>query len=786
MGTHDKVKNLTDKMQWRVIEGRWAGDNGGEADIITRYTDIAVEVPKHDLDAIAAYLKSSECFDKFYVDSALVLPPDSTWRTVEVVVDEGSQQEQMRKRRLLHTIARTDQGSSVAVITENGCRYRITYTWHEGETAVTAASQSTSGVGYRNMNAQRDSKTGLWSWIEEKRERLVQTTGVYVGADDLARQTERRETTGVRDGDLDEDASAVSLWDVDIENQAQGVLVNERRSKNEDCTVDIQQERVTSKARSGTRQSVTQTMREKIEEKLDSNQSAAVIDAVAAAGGVITRRESVANEDGTFDNVERTTTEKLLESAETRILEDEEKSITETLNEGAASAGELGTATTGQLEEVFNRRTDGGLWNVRTIVSVFKKWLEQIASKFVSLREERESVTHRCLTLEETNVYIAALTAGGGKRYEWRRSKRADGKYDLEISEFTEKLRNVRKGTLKTMFEHRGWEEKIESAAAAAAGAPAGGTVYENSSEESEAGLFRNRYESRAAQLVDESGRVVDVLPVGKRLRSKARNKSTPPEDVTTVGKSVIWDYNEYGAVNTEEVQWDVTSSKEELLYEQTMLRGPLKIKEQRKANVAAKLEEELEQTPGTMRIKISERNDRSSSMPWDTILREETATKWMMTDTVPDAQGDYIVMRYGNYKLAEQEALIAGLVGDNTNSWSPQGVNAYGLYDGAIIIKPHDENWKNKFRFEASGLVEYTQPVRTNREGSLSMMQYKLIYDIRLDWGVSTGLTGYDGAKWGSWFRHLGGDWFYYKKVTNVYVREAPYTPNASGWVEV
>ena len=57
--------------------------------------------------------------------------------------------------------------------------------------------------------------------------------------------------------------------------------------------------------------------------------------------------------------------------AETLEAEDDEREVTEALDENQAAAGAAGAAVAGTSEEVRNSRTDGGLWNVRRRVTVF-------------------------------------------------------------------------------------------------------------------------------------------------------------------------------------------------------------------------------------------------------------------------------------------------------------------------------------------------------------------------------------------------------------------------------
>ncbi len=785
MGAHDRVQEMADRLSWRFLEARWPVSERGGAEIITRYTDLAGEVPKHDLDAIADYLRSADCFSTFMVDG-VGLPTGSAWQTVEVFVDEGAREGEMRKRRLLHTVVRKDQGDDADFVVENGCRYHVTVRDYENQAVFTAPDAGSSGVRRSVFERRRDEQTKLWSWKVETRVRVTQTTGVYQSEDDRAKGVERQDWLGVYEGDKDNTGAAVGLWAVT--DAVQGVLIEERREKNEDCTVDVRQVRTTGKARANVRRGVERTLRKWSAEAVDEGQSAAVIAGVDAAGGVVTRREAVEGADGLFVNTVRTVTEKALEDAETLEAEDDEREVSEALDENQAAEGAAAAAVAGTTEEVRNSRTEGGLWNVRRRVTVFKKWLSQVVRGRVTLTEVVTGSLHRALTAAEADVYAAeAAAAGSGHWFETVRTKRPDGKQDFELVDHEEKVRDgVRRGSAKTAFEHREFEEKVEAAAAAAAAAVTGGVLQEVESEETQGGFFRNRRTERAAQYKADFKKEVQVFPYGKRTRKGHTNAAVPYTEASAVGVTTSFEINQFDYYDTFAVVWSTEAFQSAVLRTVTSVEGPVRQVTTETANLTNALFEETNQTPGTVRVRESWKHERGGSYPYDTRERVETAEKWTVTDTVPDVGGAVTVLRYGNYTAAEEEALVDALTGGNRNSWSPSGMNRFRLYDGVITVKDLGAEYTALYRIDKEDLVEYTKPVTMNRGGALKSVSYKLVYNLKLDKGVSAGLTAYDGAKGGSWWRNMGKDWYFYKKVTKIYMKEADYTPSATDWVEV
>jgi len=191
-------------------------------------------------------------------------------------------------------------------VTEDGCTYKVTYTFFWRQAALmNPVTASTSGIEYSIKGQTKDPVTGFWNFVLEKREQFTTWTGIVTAADDIFKTVTEQTFLGVRTGDVlafKAGATVGTLWTAG--NPTAGTLIeNVSVSKNDNCTTNVTQRKTVAKAAQGTversrtafgdRQTITLL-----------NQLTAVDAFVAVANGVATVHSAKPNADGTFDNTE--------------------------------------------------------------------------------------------------------------------------------------------------------------------------------------------------------------------------------------------------------------------------------------------------------------------------------------------------------------------------------------------------------------------------------------------------------------------------------------------------
>jgi hypothetical protein len=101
--------------------------------------------------------------------------------------------------------------------------------------------------------------------------------------------------------------------------------------------------------------------------------------------------------------------------------------------------------------------------------------------------------------------------------------------------------------------------------------------------------------------------------------------------------------------------------------------------------------------------------------------------------------------------------------------------LNRFGLLDGTLTLSIDagggggDGSYVPLYDEESS--EERAEIV--NVSGKWYKRVFTYTFALRRDWGLEDGITRYAGAKSGSEFRALSGDWYYYKKVTAISVTD-------------
>jgi hypothetical protein len=178
---------------------------------------------------------------------------------------------------------------------------------------------------------------------------------------------------------------------------------------------------------------------------------------------------------------------------------------------------------------------------------------------------------------------------------------------------------------------------------------------------------------------------------------------------------------------------------------------------------------DETSQTPGTHRTVIKTNNDAGGVDVREIV---ETGTKWSQTWTVPDAQGEYSVVEFANFTLAEIQTLVSALGGTTSNGFYPPGPpNKFGKYDGRISVRPVNGG-ESVYAYTTTGNTELIKRI-VPRGDRIMKETYTITYDTARGYGVSLGRGNYVAknprTNWGSEFNDMGRNWYWFKAVTGV-----------------
>jgi hypothetical protein len=156
----------------------------------------------------------------------------------------------------------------------------------------------------------------------------------------------------------------------------------------------------------------------------------------------------------------------------------------------------------------------------------------------------------------------------------------------------------------------------------------------------------------------------------------------------------------------------------------------------------------------------------------WDVEKQTETATPVDYSYICVDPTGDTTTTKYYNQTAAQMAAAIAAspIIYRKSMDWQ---INKFNLFDGHIqTVNNTGFTWGVWRPDLTESEVKIVQ-----RDGQTFKHVFTYTYDYKKNMGVSAGRAEYSGAKTGSKFEDLAGDWYEYKKVTQVQFSEAVWT---------
>ena len=143
-------------------------------------------------------------------------------------------------------------GTTIAYVdTENSCAWNVDTQYYLGVASIPAlpAADAATGTTYRMGPLTKNEETGRYTTYIEKRMRLYQSVALYTAEKTALVTVEERKHLGVKDGDLNDAGAAITL--LDIAATPAGKKRLRKRTRNQDCTQDIEEEEQTATAATG-------------------------------------------------------------------------------------------------------------------------------------------------------------------------------------------------------------------------------------------------------------------------------------------------------------------------------------------------------------------------------------------------------------------------------------------------------------------------------------------------------------------------------------------------------
>ena len=194
-----------------------------------------VDVPRELLQGLVAHLVATATETDIQLEGK---PFEGTWTFTR---HTWERQQGGDDHRLVFVQAlMSGTGHSADYEVENGCAYKVTQKFYWDVATVGAAPAGSSGVGYRIGGVSRDRTSGLFSYYLETRERMMQKIEAYTARAAADGTVSRRHWRGVRNGDVDENGNPAGIQSMSA--VPDGSYLELRRSKNEDCTQDVDQD----------------------------------------------------------------------------------------------------------------------------------------------------------------------------------------------------------------------------------------------------------------------------------------------------------------------------------------------------------------------------------------------------------------------------------------------------------------------------------------------------------------------------------------------------------------
>jgi hypothetical protein len=378
----DSIKALVAENKWQVL--RDSENSGYGVDVLVRYLP---GIMRSDFPATIAYLKALGTITN--PKTTPEGPWTGTYNIGRIWYEKAQDGVPGKSAEGTYTVYMTlwKGGSSEAdIVTENGCRYAISQTWYFHYATLVALPASSSGITYSRTSPVKNDETGAWTYAIETRQRLYQNVSQYTSERDNYEFRERTQHVGVYNGDVKDDG-ITDIGLPSLATQTAGSIVEIQRSKNEDCTQDIDVIKRTAIERSSADASGEVSLSEERTTTLNRNQAAAESIPTSQTDGQIKLVKVHKNEFAKYDNeITIRTATAVSEASKSKIVEKFEE-ITETKNDNQTAITALPTTqTAGEITKVQNDKNEFNRYDTtittRKSTNVQNAEVESVISKF--------------------------------------------------------------------------------------------------------------------------------------------------------------------------------------------------------------------------------------------------------------------------------------------------------------------------------------------------------------------------------------------------------------------
>lgn len=415
-------------------------------------------------------------------------------------------------------------------------------------------------------------------------------------------------------------------------------------------------------------------------------------------------------------------------------------------------------------------KTDGGLLDVQTDTDTEIPVTDAVIRNQATIYATKESTTDKSQPLDTP----LTASAGGGTIIERSGSKTPGGLLDVQEETTVElPVSNASVSGSKTLFSESAQVVDQNQPADTSLTVPdaSGGVVTKKSGRKTPGNLLDVTTETDTEKEVDSATVTKRLTAFRSSVDTENRGKANPAADPSVPGQSVA-NSKTPGALYVQKISTDTPVEVADAGTSKTIDAFSVRTATS-KANQTAKEAEPATQTPGTIERVSNRLNDLAA---WDTDKTLDVATYRTWTTIIVDPTGVETTTEYRNATTAQKDAAIAAssiIVRKNGRF----KLNAHLLYDGHITT--HDSTG-----FTWGFLIQdktFTRAHIDRREGKTYLVTYRYTYDERKNMGVRNGRELYAGAKSGSEFSDLAGDWYYYRKVTKVEYNEQEIYPGVT-----
>lgn len=222
---------------WQVFrKGDWKYQWHGKT--LVRYVD-AVQVRTEEMSALLEYLTTDACVATLALNKQGI---SGEWKPVNAWYEINQKPNgAIGGVRLYHALmVHPENGGDGPYVVENGCMWKVSWTFYWKQQSVIALPAWSSGVNYRITNLNRDDENGTFSYVLEKRERVQQDIAEYETAKTTFETRTEEQHLGVKQNAVASTGKAASV--------SNGKMVQRRLRKNEDCTTDVINDSITEQA----------------------------------------------------------------------------------------------------------------------------------------------------------------------------------------------------------------------------------------------------------------------------------------------------------------------------------------------------------------------------------------------------------------------------------------------------------------------------------------------------------------------------------------------------------